>query len=768
MGTSHKDDNECERSHLFPLALALSSLVCGGTGPHWQAFLEVTEIFILVPALLGLKGNLEMTLASRLSTQANLGRMDRSSDQWLLASGNMALIQCQALVVGFSASMFAVAMEWIPKGYFNWSHVAVLVASSVVTASLASLILGALMVAVVIVSRKLAINPDNVATPIAASLGDLTTLVLLALLSTAFLRTIDTHPYLAPTIAVLFLLSTPVWALIARGNVFTYEVLYTGWVPVIAAMIISSIGGCILNVAVSKFRGIAVFQPVINGVGGNLVAVQASRISTYFHQRVPLGRLPREESICLEPCTVLFSSSNLHSRTGRLLLAMAVPGHLIFVFGIRMVQAGHTSVTPVFLVAYLLSALVQVALLLYAARVMVSWMWHRGVDPDNSAIPYLTALGDLLGTALLAVAFVVLFAIGDQDSDANLGRMDRSSDQWLLASGNMALIQCQALVVGFSASMFAVAMEWIPKGYFNWSHVAVLVASSVVTASLASLILGALMVAVVIVSRKLAINPDNVATPIAASLGDLTTLVLLALLSTAFLRTIDTHPYLAPTIAVLFLLSTPVWALIARGNVFTYEVLYTGWVPVIAAMIISSIGGCILNVAVSKFRGIAVFQPVINGVGGNLVAVQASRISTYFHQRVPLGRLPREESICLEPCTVLFSSSNLHSRTGRLLLAMAVPGHLIFVFGIRMVQAGHTSVTPVFLVAYLLSALVQVALLLYAARVMVSWMWHRGVDPDNSAIPYLTALGDLLGTALLAVAFVVLFAIGDQDSDVGD
>jgi solute carrier family 41 len=42
------------------------------------------------------------------------------------------------------------------------------------------------------------------------------------------------------------------------------------------------------------------------------------------------------------------------------------------------------------------------------------------------------------------------------------------------------------------------------------------------------------------------------------------------------------------------------------------------------------------------------------------------------------------------------------------------------------------------------------------------------IDPDNSAIPYLTALGDLLGTALLALAFLVLYAIGDRDSDVGD
>ena len=36
------------------------------------------------------------------------------------------------------------------------------------------------MVGVILVSRKCNVNPDNVATPIAASLGDLTTLGLLA------------------------------------------------------------------------------------------------------------------------------------------------------------------------------------------------------------------------------------------------------------------------------------------------------------------------------------------------------------------------------------------------------------------------------------------------------------------------------------------------------------------------------------------------------------------------------------------------------------
>lgn len=62
----------------------------------------------------------------------------------------------------------------------------------------------------------------------------------------------------------------------------------------------------------------------------------------------------------------------------------------------------------------------------------------------------------------------------------------------------------------------------------------------------------------------------------------------------------------------------------------------------------------------------------------------------------------------------------------------------------------------------------QVFLLLCIADWMVHSMWKSGKDPDSFSIPYLTALGDLLGTAFLALSFHFLFIIGDQDSDVGD
>ncbi|CAG0913426.1 unnamed protein product [Notodromas monacha] len=382
---------------------------------HWKVFKHLPEIFIMVPALLGLKGNLEMTLASRLSTHANLGNMDTSSAKWSMAVSNLALVQCQALVVAFLASMAAMLLGWGPQGTFNFYHASLLCAAALLTASLASFVLGLVMIFVVLLSRRLGINPDNVATPVAASLGDITTLVLLSGIAELLFH--EQYLWLSPVIVVLCLLSTPLWVYLARQNHHTRVVLLTGWTPVISAMVISSFGGLILDLAIVSYKGIAVFQPVINGVGGNLAAVQSSRLSTYLHRHGNLGQLPPEEGdrVCVSPWG-LYLGKSLHAMTARVLLSFVIPGHLVFCLAISVLKRGHTSVTPVFVFFYDLAALLQVGVLLYVGHMMVLWMWRRKIDPDNSAIPYLTALGDLLGTGFLASAFYIIFLIGDQDN----------------------------------------------------------------------------------------------------------------------------------------------------------------------------------------------------------------------------------------------------------------------------------------------------------------------------------------------------------------
>uniref|UniRef100_A0A5F9CNC0 Solute carrier family 41 member n=1 Tax=Oryctolagus cuniculus TaxID=9986 RepID=A0A5F9CNC0_RABIT len=336
---------------------------------HWEVFKKVTEVFILVPALLGLKGNLEMTLASRLSTAVNIGKMDSPIEKWNLIIGNLALKQVQATVVGFLAAVAAIILGWIPEGKYYLDHSILLCSSSVATAFIASLLQ-------------------------------------------------ENYYYISPLVGVIFLALTPLWIIVAAKHPATRTVLHSGWEPVITAMVISSIGGLILDTTVSdpNLVGIVVYTPVINGIGGNLVAIQASRISTYLHLHSIPGELPDEPKGCYYPFRTFFGPG-VNNKSAQVLLLLVIPGHLIFLYTIHLMKSGHTSLTVIFIVVYLFAAVLQVFTLLWIADWMVHHFWRKGKDPDSFSIPYLTALGDLLGTALLALSFHFLWLIGDRDGD---------------------------------------------------------------------------------------------------------------------------------------------------------------------------------------------------------------------------------------------------------------------------------------------------------------------------------------------------------------
>uniref|UniRef100_A0A8C9AD01 Solute carrier family 41 member n=1 Tax=Prolemur simus TaxID=1328070 RepID=A0A8C9AD01_PROSS len=178
----------------------------------------------------------------------------------------------------------------------------------------------------------------------------------------------------------------------------------------------------ILSKTISKeqYGGMAIFTPIICGVGGNLVAIQTSRISTYLHIWSTPGVLPSGmQKFWPNPCST-FCTSETNSMSTRVLLFMVVPGHLIFFYVISLLEGPSVPDSGTFVVLYLLAGLLQVTILLYLAEVLVRVTWHHSLDPDSHCIPYLTGLGDLLGTGLLALCFLV-DRLGHTHLDAVVG-----------------------------------------------------------------------------------------------------------------------------------------------------------------------------------------------------------------------------------------------------------------------------------------------------------------------------------------------------------
>ncbi|KAM7306937.1 solute carrier family 41 member 1 [Ixodes scapularis] len=126
-----------------------------------------------------------------------------------------------------------------------------------------------------------------------------------------------------------------------------------------------SLSGNILDVAIKKFPNMAAFQPLMNGLGGNLAAVHASRMSTLLHRQrtyrdksVQGAALNGGASISLSDSAILGASS----RRGFILAALVVPGHLVFMNLVSLAKSGTPTTNVGFIVLFCTAGLVQVSL----------------------------------------------------------------------------------------------------------------------------------------------------------------------------------------------------------------------------------------------------------------------------------------------------------------------------------------------------------------------------------------------------------------------
>ncbi|KAI1321484.1 hypothetical protein EDD11_005175 [Mortierella claussenii] len=340
------------------LVIAVSGLICAGwlldEVQHWDVFIEISELIILIPILLNLKGNLEMNLASRLSTASNMGLLDTPATRNQFILGNLALLQLQALTVGSVAGLFSFALGMIVHPTTNnVEEIALMISSSMLCASISSFVLGSFMCLLVLICRHYRINPE---TPLCVVL----LLILLALI--------------------------PGWLYCVRRNKFVAEVVKEGWGPVFSAMVIASTAGLTLERYINQFPGMAMVSPVLNGLTGNIGSIYASRISTALHANI---------------------KENYRS-TEKTLFFVHIPIEILFLTVISVFHLGDVQWSTSVVVGYTFVALTLVIIALALAKWTTKVFWKWGYDPDNYALPILTSLIDVLGTALLVVGFWTL------------------------------------------------------------------------------------------------------------------------------------------------------------------------------------------------------------------------------------------------------------------------------------------------------------------------------------------------------------------------
>ncbi|KAH8100273.1 Mg transporter [Cristinia sonorae] len=413
---------------------------------HWKAMERIEELIIIIPVVLNLKGNLEMNLSARLGTAANMGDLDKPSTRRSLILGNLTLLQVQATAVSFIAAVVAFTLGRIlprsasepsapmssnetladatnllfslaarqakrphhlpekdPGGVTEFIMTA---ASAMSAACLSSIILGSFMCGLIVLCRKYGRDPDNIAPPIAGCLGDLVTLCLLGAVSTIYITFVQTP---LPLIMICVLAAAAVgWTVVTRRNPLVKELLWEGWTPLFAAMIISSGTGIVLDMYVTKYEGFALLAVVISGLPGSVGSIFISRLSTALHAAaIKLSSLPTSSDDFTQKPPSHQPSSKLVMIT---LLCVTFPVEIIFLGVLR--AFGWLKFPILFVIFSVVFFCIAVVVSLVIAKYLTELLWRRKLDPDMYALPIHSALVDLVGQLLLVACFEIVSRLG--------------------------------------------------------------------------------------------------------------------------------------------------------------------------------------------------------------------------------------------------------------------------------------------------------------------------------------------------------------------
>ncbi len=352
-------------------------------------------LLVLVPAAVGMRGNVFGALGSRLGTSIHTGtfRLSRRTDtlvgQNLVAA--IVLSVALSLVNAFLAKLVAEAF-----GVADTMSVTDFVVISVLGGLLPSFALLAIAVGMAELSVRRGWDPDNVEAPIVTAAGDVLTLPSL------FLATLLVGiSWVTPVVAIVAALSALAllgWGLRTRLPL-VHELVVESLPILVVAGSISLIAGVTIQSRLESFftyPALLVLLPPLLALIGSLASILSARVASKLH----LGLL-EPDRLSLRPV----------AEDVALVYALALPIFAVLGVAADVVAAvadlsspGSLQVVGVSLIAGLLATTVGIGIAFGAATLT----YRLGVNPDNSGIPVVTACSDLVGAFSLILALVLL------------------------------------------------------------------------------------------------------------------------------------------------------------------------------------------------------------------------------------------------------------------------------------------------------------------------------------------------------------------------
>ncbi|MFM7507933.1 MAG: magnesium transporter [Actinomycetota bacterium] len=385
------------RQSLVALTLnSLTSLVAGAALGAITGTLEALPgLLVMVPAAIGLRGNIAGSLGNRISTSIHTGTYRASLRSDSVVGANLAAAVALTFVLSLGLAVVArlVATAFNVEGAIGVLDLAIV---SVAGGLLASVVVIGATIGLTAVGVRRGWDLDALVAPTTATLGDVVTIP--ALWIATFLLG---HGSLTTTFGwTLIALSVAVFVSALRARVAEITLIIRESLPILsAAVVLSTLSGLVIQERIGSFAALPallVLLPAFVSSAGSLGGILASRIGTNLH----LG--------LVEPTLVPGVEAR---RDGLAVFTLFVPVFLINAVGAWIVAALLHLASPgiwEMVLSSLIGGAMAVAFVVALAYYGTVVAWRSDLDPDSYGIPVVTASVDLVGAIALILTLGVL------------------------------------------------------------------------------------------------------------------------------------------------------------------------------------------------------------------------------------------------------------------------------------------------------------------------------------------------------------------------
>lgn len=377
-------------------------IACGGSflagltlGAIEGTLERLPGLLVLVPAAIGMRGNIFGALGSRLGTAIQTGTFQLSRRVDTLVGQNLAASIVLSLTVSLLLAILAKVVS-IGFGLEETISVVDFVVISVVGGVVSSAVVMGITVAVAEASVRKGWDLDNVAAPIVTAAGDVVTLP--ALFLATYLVGLSWFTAVLGLACVASGVGSLAVALRSR-RVLLRRILRESLPVLAAAGVVDVVAGITIEKRLDEFLtfpALLILIPPFLEASGALGGILSSRVSTKLHlglvepSRFSLRPVGEDVLLIIVYAVPVFFLVGVSTDLASLVTGRESPG-VIEMIGVAQLAGVFVTLAAV-VVAY------------YGAAAA----YRFGLDPDNFGIPVVTSSLDLFGAFSIILALVML------------------------------------------------------------------------------------------------------------------------------------------------------------------------------------------------------------------------------------------------------------------------------------------------------------------------------------------------------------------------